>query len=354
VTDLDELGALLAGDPGAMLATVSAMPAHCRAGYAAGLAVPELPSVDDITAIAFCGMGGSAVAGDVLRSLYRRRLGVPFDVHRSPSLPAYCGPHTLVIASSYSGTTAETLSCFREAVARGCRIIAISSGGRLTSEARDGGYAVVPVPPGTMPRAALGHLAFGAVGALESVGLIPPAAADVEETVSELSALVVRLGAEAPRASNDAKELAWQIGDRVPVIWGAEGIGAVAAARWKTQCNENAKIPAWNASLPELDHNEVVGWTRPAGDAFMVIALRHDDEHPEVAARFALSLEIARGAGAATAEEWAAGRSAVARLFSLILMGDFTSTYLGLLRGVDPTPVTAIDRLKAALQEAGR
>ena len=352
--DLDDLGALRAGDPGGMLAAVSALPEDCRTGYAAGLAAADLPSADGITSIAYCGMGGSAVAGDVLRALYRGRLGVPLDVHRSPALPAYCGPHTLVIAASYSGGTAETLSCFREAVLRGCRIIVLSSGGRLVSEARSGGYAVVPVPPGSMPRAALGHLAFGAIGALEAVGLIPPAAADVEETAHELTALVERLGPAAPRASNDAKELAWQLGDRVPVIWGADGIGAVAAARWRTQCNENGKMPAWSSALPELDHNEIVGWTRPAGEGFMVIALRHEDEHPEVAARFALSLELARESGAATAEEWAAGRSALARLCSLILMGDFTSTYAGLLRGADPTPVAAIDRLKAPLHEVAR
>ena len=352
--DLDDLGALRAGDPGGMLAAVSTLPADCRAGYVAGLAVADLPDVDDVTSIAFCGMGGSAVAGDVLRSLYRERLGVPLDVHRSPSLPAYCGPRTLVIASSYSGSTGETLVCFREAMARGCRIIAISSGGRLASEAREGGYAIVPAPPRSMPRAALGHLAFGVVGALEAVGLIPGAAADVEETVAELTALAARLGPAVPRSSNDAKELAWQLGDRVPVIWGADGIGVVAAARWKTQCNENGKIPAWSSALPELDHNEVVGWTRPAGERFMVIALRHEGEHPDVAARFRLSLDLARDAGAATAEEWAAGRSALARLFSLILMGDFTSCYAGLLRGVDPTPVPAIERLKAALLEAGR
>jgi glucose/mannose-6-phosphate isomerase len=352
VTDLDDLGALRAGDPGGMLASVAALPADCAAGYAAGLAVGDLPSVDDVTSITFCGMGGSAVAGDVLRALYRERLGVPFDVHRSPTLPAYCAPRTLVIASSYSGTTAETLACFREAVARGCRIIVLSSGGPLASEARDGGYAVIPAPPGSMPRAALGHLAFGAIGALETVGLLPAAAADVDETVRELTALAARLGPDVPRNDNDAKELAWQLGDRVPVIWGADGIGAVAAARWKTQCNENAKMPAWSSALPELDHNEVVGWTRPAGEGAMVVALRHEDEHPEVAARFAPSLGLAREAGAVTAEEWAAGRSSLARLFSLILMGDFTSTYAGLLRGVDPTPVAAIDRLKAALQGA--
>jgi glucose/mannose-6-phosphate isomerase len=354
VTDLDDLEALRGGDPGGMLATVAALPSQCAEGYSAGRAVVDLPSVDDVTAVTFCGMGGSAVAGDVLRALYRERLGVPFDVSRGSVLPAYCGPRTLVIASSYSGSTAETMACFREAVSRGCRVIAIASGGSMASEARAGGYAVVPAPTGFMPRAALGHIAFGAIGALESVGLLPNAAPDVEATVTELTALADRLGPHAPRASNDAKELAWQIGDRVPVIWGAEGLGAVAAARWKTQFNENAKIPAWCSALPELDHNEVVGWTRPAGDAFMVIALRHEEEPPDVAARFPLSLDIARDAGAVTAEEWAAGRSALTRLFSLILMGDLTSTYLGLLRGADPSPIAAIERLKAALAEADR
>jgi glucose/mannose-6-phosphate isomerase len=259
-----------------------------------------------------------------------------------------------VIVSSYSGSTAETLACFREAVARGCRVIALSSGGPLAAEAHEGGYAVVPAPPGFMPRAALGHLAFGAIGALEAVGLLPDAALDVEESVSELSEIAGRLGPDVPRASNPAKELAWQLGDRVPVIWGAEGIASVAAARWKTQFNENTKVPAWASSLPELDHNEVVGWTRPAGDGYMVIGLRDEDEHPDVAARFPLSLEIAREAGCVTAEEWAAGRSALARLCSLILMGDFTTTYAALVHGVDPTPIGAIDRLKAALAESGR
>jgi glucose/mannose-6-phosphate isomerase len=354
VIDLDDLGALRAGDPGGMLDIVAALPAHARDGYAAGRAVAELPSVDDITAVAFCGMGGSAVAGDVLRALYRYRLGVPLDVLRSPELPAYCGPHTLVIASSYSGATAETLACFREAVARGCRVIAISSGGPLAAEAREGGYAVVPAPPGFMPRAALGSLAFGAIGVLEAVGLVPAAADDVDETVRELTAIAGRLGPEVPRASNDAKELAWQVGDRVPVIWGGDGLAAVAASRWKTQFNENAKMPAWASSLPELDHNEVVGWVRPAGDGSIVIALRHEGERPEVATRFAPSLDIAREAGCVTAEEWAAGRSALARLCSLIMMGDFTTTNAGIARGADPTPVHAIDRLKAALAESGR
>jgi glucose/mannose-6-phosphate isomerase len=353
VTDLDDAGALRAGDPRGMLAIVASLPQQCRDGYATGLSVGGLPATDGLTAVTYCGMGGSAVAGDILRALYRDRLGIPIDVHRGAALPAYCGPHTLVVCASYSGNTAETLACFREAVRRGCRVIAIASGGTLAAEAGDAGVAVVPAPTGFMPRAALGHLALGALGVLESVGLLPRAADDVDETVEELTALAARLGPHVPRADNPAKELAWQLGDRVPVIWGAEGIGAVAAARWKTQCNENAKLPAWSASLPELDHNEVVGWSSRMGEPFAIIALRHEGESNDAAARFPASLEIARAAGAITETVWGAGRSALARLASLILMGDFVSTYAGLSRGIDPSPIAAIDRLKAALAEAG-
>jgi glucose/mannose-6-phosphate isomerase len=132
-------------------------------------------------------------------------------------------------------------------------------------------------------------------------------------------------------------------------VWGAEGIGAVAAARWKTNLNENGKVPAWWSSMSELDHNEVVGWTEPYGGFHIVIALRHDGEDAETAARFPLSLEIAADAGAATHEEWAAGRSSLARLLSLITLGHHVSVYVGIRRGVDPTPVDVIQRLKAAL-----
>ncbi len=164
--------------------------------------------------------------------------------------------------------------------------------------------------------------------------------------------MAVALGAERPVADNPAKRMAIAMGDRLPVIWGAEGIGAVAAARWKTQMNENAKVPAWASSLPELDHNEVVGWSDGVGERFYLIVLRHDGEHPDVASRFPLSVEIAQESGVLAGEVWASGRSALSRLLTLVMMGDFTSTYLGLWRGVDPTPIDAIARLKDALAES--
>lgn len=349
MTDLDDALALRGADPVGMLDAVAGLARDCRAAFDRAPAADRLPSADGVTSLLCCGMGGSAVAGDVVRSVFRERLGIPVEVNRAPSLPAYAGPHTLVVCCSYSGNTAETLATFREALARGCRLLALTAGGALADEADAAGIPVVPVPGGQQPRAALGHLAFAALGALEAIGLLPRLDADVDETVAELQRLAGELGPEVAAKDNAAKILAARIGQRVPVIWGAEGIGAVAAARWKTQMNENGKVPAFASSMSELDHNEVVGWTWPYGERFFVVGLRHEGEDPELAGRFQLSYDIARDAGAEVLEVHAAGRAALARLMTLTIVGDFTSVYMALGRGVDPTPVGAIDRLKAAL-----
>jgi len=231
-------------------------------------------------------------------------------------------------------------------------VIAVTSGGRLFARAGELGLARVLVPAGLMPRAALGYLALGSLGALETAGLVPPLSEDVEEAADELSSLAATCAPAVPASVNPAKHLARAIGDRVPVVWGAEGIGSAAAIRWKTQFNENAKVPAFAASMPELDHNEVVGWSTGAGHRFAVVALRHEGESADVAARFGPSIEIASGSGALTQEVWAQGRSALARLLTLVQAGDLVATYLGIARDIDPSPIEAIVRLKRTLAEA--
>jgi glucose/mannose-6-phosphate isomerase len=332
-----------------MLGTVAALPEHIEAGYASGLATTGLPALDGVTSVVFCGMGGSAVAGDILRQTFRGRLSVPVDVNRTPALPEYAGPHTLVIASSFSGGTSETLSSVEEAIRRGCRMLAITSGGRLRALCEEHAIATASVPTGFQPRAALGHLTFAMLGALEAAGLVPSIAGDVQETLTSIRGLIAGMTPDVPLADNPAKELAAWLGDRVPVMWGADGVGAVAAMRWKTQCNENGKVPAWYSAMSELDHNEVVGWVRPYGSLHAVIALRSDHELHEIAARFPLSLDIARGAGAEVREVAVPGRGALATLLSLVTIGDFATCYVALRRGVDPTPVEVIQGLKAAL-----
>lgn len=349
MTDLDDPQALRLADPQGMLDAVLALPRDCRAAYDSARLAEGLPSAKGVTSVTFCGMGGSAVSGDLVRSVFVERLGLPVEVNRSPVLPEHCGSQTLVVCTSYSGNTAETLSAFHAALARGCRVLVVTAGGVIADEAEDADIGAVRVPPGYQPRAALGHLGFAALGALETMGLLPALADDVAETVSVIDDLFASLGPDVPLADNPAKALAHRIGDRFPVIWGTEGIGSAAAARWKTQMNENGKVPAFWSSMSELDHNEVVGWAAPHGEHFFVVGLRHDGEDPQIGARFEPSYDIVRSAGGEVDEVAAMGTSALARLLSLVAFGDVTTVYSALARGVDPTPVLAIDRLKAVL-----
>jgi glucose/mannose-6-phosphate isomerase len=352
VTVLDDRAALRAADPGGMLDIVMRLAVQCREGYALGLGARPLPESDGITSIAFCGMGGSAIAGDVVAALAAPRLRFPIAVVRTPRLPEFCGPHTLVVASSYSGDTLETLGLFEEAVGRGCRLIALTAGGELARRAEELGIGRVIVPNGYMPRAAFGYLSMGAMGALEAMGIMPPYADDVDEAVAEMTGVIAEAGPDVPSPRNPAKDLSLAIGERVPVVWGADGIGSVAAMRWKSQLNENAKVPSFASALPELDHNEVEGWSAGKGAGFALIALRHPGEDEDVAARFPLSEEIARVSGATVREVSSRGRSELARLLTLVQFGDLVATYLGIARGVDPSPIEAIANLKRALAQA--
>lgn len=346
--DLDDADALRSADPSSMLEAAAGLAADAAASYVSGTGTP-IARHDDVSAIVVCGMGGSAVAGDVLKHAFRDRLPIPVEVNRGHHLPAYADPGTLVVVSSYSGETSETLSAFEEAVERSCPVLAITSGGTLAARCEERGLPVVRVPGGGQPRAALGHLAFGMLGALEAAAVLPTLAAEVDATVAAVHDVVADLGPELPTDANPAKDIAAWIGDRIPVVWGADGIGSLAAMRWKTQLNENGKVPAWHASMSELDHNEVVGWVEPYAARHAVIALRHDGEHEEIAARFALSADIVRSAGGEVREVAVGGRAALSTLFSLIAIGDHASCYVGLRRGIDPTPVTVLVGLKAAL-----
>ena len=351
--DLDDPAAVSNADPSGMLDAVLSLPRRLREGYEAGRAVEQLPEAASLTAVALCGMGGSGVGGDVVRALYRDRLTVPLEVVKDATLPEFCGRDTLVVCSSYSGNTAETLACFDVASEWGCRVVAVATGGELARRAQDRGVPVIGIPGGSpAPRAALGQMLGGTLGALESMGLIPAVVQDVDESVGVLEELAREVAPSVPERDNPAKVLAAWIADRVPVIWGAEGIAAVAATRWKTELNENAKIPAFSSALPELDHNEVVGWAEGRGAGFVIVALRHEGEHPAVDARFPISAQIAAESGADPREVWARlGHSTLAHVLYLSMLGSATSVYLGIARGVDPTPIEAIDRLKRVLEE---
>jgi glucose/mannose-6-phosphate isomerase len=348
---LDDERAVLAGDPGGMLGLVASLGAQLGEGHRRGVSASDLPSGAGVTSIVVAGMGGSGVAGDVLRSLYADRLPIPVSVVKGYRLPEYCGRNTLVLASSFSGNTAETLAVFAEAAARGCRLVAITVGGELAMAAAGEEAALVRVPDDVpVPRAALGYLVGAVLGVLDATGLLPPGRDDVDRAALLLDDLARSLGPDRGSSDNEAKSLAtWLLG-RTPVVWGTEGLAEAASLRWKTQCNENAKVPALAGNLPELDHNEIEGWSPGSGSGFGLVVLRHPGEDSRVARRVAATLDAIGAAGLESREVLARGDSPLQRVLSLIMVGDFVTTYLGVARGVDPTPIPVLTGLKERLR----
>lgn len=342
---LRDEAALRAGDPSGILEAFLSLPVQVAESYLRWEMDPPPPLPRSVT---LCGMGGSAAAGDVVRAAYGEGLAVPVSTVRGSRLPGHLGPEDLVVCLSFSGNTEETLEAFDLAVSRGCRVGAVCSGGRLAQRAEAvGSGAVYGIPKDVpMPRAGLGHLTAALLGVLGQSGVLPWPDDDVEEVRSSLGALAEELG---PGRPNEAKDLAAWMGDRAPVVWGSEGPSAAAAWRWKCAFNENAKIPAFASSLPELDHHEVAGWAAGQGEGFALIVLRESGEHPGTARRLEATLDAIGASGLPVLEVRARGSSALARTLSLMLIGDVASTYHALARGVDPTPIVAIERLKERL-----
>jgi glucose/mannose-6-phosphate isomerase len=348
---LDDPSALKAADPGDMLAAVGGLGGQLREGFDLGRGVAGQPPAEALRSVAVCGMGGSGIVGDVLQASLAERLAVPVVAVKGYGLPAFCAKDTLVLAVSYSGDTEETLAAYAQALAAGCRVVAISSGGELAALARADGVPHVAVPSKVpAPRAALGYLAGAAIGILEAIGLAADVGADVSRASDVLEALAAELSPDRQAGVNRAKSLAlWLLG-RIPIVWGSGGVAEAAAIRWKTQFNENAKLPAFHAVLPELDHNEIEGWTEGMGRPFGLVVLRHGREHPRIATRVAATLQSIAGSGLESQEVAAEGSTPMEVLFSLLMLGDFVSTYLAILRGVDPMPVRVLTRLKERLR----
>ena len=349
---LDDPAAVTRLDPYGMLRLVEALPDQVVPGYEMGRrAVPRRPAAG-FTAVVVAGMGGSAIGGDLLKAVAADFCTVPVEVVRDYHLPAYVGPRTLVIISSYSGNTEETLAALEEAAKAGASIVALTSGGRLGDRAAQQGWPVARIPSGIPPRAALGYSLFAAVGILEAADLLPEMRETLDTVVAALRAVQERAGMRQPWRSNPAKQEALQLIDVIPVLYGSSGIGAAVAYRWKTQFNENAKHPAYWTHLPELDHNEVVGWEAPPPGVvgrLRVIFLRIGDESPRMVTRFEATRRIIEGRAGSLTEFIGEGDNHLARAMALLHLGDYISFYLAIAKGVDPTPVRFIDRLKAEL-----
>jgi glucose/mannose-6-phosphate isomerase len=337
-------------DSQGMSAATIALPEQVEAAAERATGLAGLPSIDDVNAVVVLGMGGSGIAGDIVAAVAGPFMPVPVVVAKSYELPAFVGDGTLVFAVSFSGDTEETVEATSEAAVQGAKIVVVSGGGELTRLAEAWDAPLVPVPDDIpQPRAAVGALAVPPLIALEEIGLFPGAGRWVEEAVRRLRARRDELSGGDPLVDDIART----IGRTIPLIYGG-GLGAVAAMRWKTQMNENAKVPAfWNAQ-PELCHNEIAGWGQH-GDltrqAITLVALRHDFEHPQVMRRFELVFQMVDEVVAGIAQVEAGGDGQLAQLLDLILVGDLTSLQMALNEGIDPGPAPALDDIKTALKE---
>ncbi|HWQ75975.1 MAG TPA: bifunctional phosphoglucose/phosphomannose isomerase [Syntrophomonas sp.] len=305
----------------------------------------------DYRNIVVTGLGGSAIGGDILRSYALSRCKIPVIVNRDYVLPSFVDERTLVLTVSYSGNTEETLSAYRQARQAVADIIVISSGGRLSDLSVADGCLTITVPGGMSPRAASGYLFCPLALVLEEMGLLPDARAELQEALQVLKELRGQLNPDVTGDHNQARHLAVAMKNRIPLIWGSAGHSEIAALRWKTQINENAKAPAFCNTFPELNHNELVGFEEPAEllSRMLVVILRDPDEHEQVKKRIRITGDIIREKVAGIMEIEASGKSWLAKLYSLIYIGDYASFYLALEYGINPTPVQVIDYLKAEL-----
>ena len=300
-------------------------------------------------AVVIVGMGGSAVAGDLLQGLWHERAPFPVHVVRGYTLPAWIGPDSLVVASSYSGGTEETLSAFAEARSRGGRALVVTSGGPLAEESSRAGIPWVRIPSGFPPRAALAYLLAPVLAVIEASWPTLSRAGERDEAIGVLARLGAELCPESPLAANPAKQLAVWLTGRTPAVYGTDATAPVAY-RWRTQLEENAKVLALSGILPEMNHIAIEAWGGAPGDHWAVVFLRDATEHPRVARRAALTRSITE-ARVPTREVWARGEGRLARLLSLVLTGDWVSYYLALVRGVDPWAVDTLEAFKQRMTE---
>lgn len=311
----------------------------------------EPPHIGTFSEVLYAGMGGSGIAGNYAAAV-AEPTGTRVVVHKGygPLPPWTVRVRPLVIAGSYSGNTEETIDFVTAAWESGMPVAVITTGGELGEMAARNGWGQISVPPGYQPRAAAGYMIGAAVRMLEGANAVD----DHRLAFIEAAEIAERGTAEGSAEWELAEAIAESLEGRVPIIYGGGPITSVVAQRWKTQINENAKVPAWYSSLPELDHNEIVGWeTMPTmtSENFAVVSLTDKSDHDRVALRARHTRALTENAVPWVGEVAAHGTSRLARLISLTVVGDLVSWMLAKRLGVDPTPVATIENLKQLIAE---
>ena len=299
--------------------------------------------------VVVAGMGGSAIGGDFLRALSVDTASMPIVVNRSYLLPGWVSARSLVIASSYSGNTEETLMAFDKAAARGASLLCIATGGTLKQRAAAAGVPVIDLLPGLQPRAALSYSAAALLTASSALGLVRINDSDWDEAVQILQSQ--RTAWEDPtRKDNAALLLAQKLRPLFPVIYSSEQL-EVANLRWRNQMHENAKTFAVGNLLPEMNHNEIMGWARFGTELSKlgVVVLRDREDHPRTRRRLQVTAALLKGHAGHWEEVSSVGSSRLARILSLMYRSDWVSLFLAICHETDPSPVGLISTLKERL-----
>jgi len=341
---LDNKTVLANYDKAGMLRILDGFPGQCQEAIKLGNNFdPHLPY--GIKQVVICGMGGSAMAGEVARHFSQ----IPLFVNRSYDLPPFTDRHTLLIAVSYSGNTAETISALQSGIEKGAFAFCLSSGGEIGRIANTHGLPLLKIPTGYQPRAALGYLAISLVTTLIKAQILKDIGRR-EALFSELSRVRTQCAHTVGATTNPAKELARHLFGKFPLIYGTVDNTDLVAMRWKTQINENAKQPAfWNA-FPELNHNEILSMVKGeyAHSLFVILLENHYDKQENLL-RMQIMQSLFKDHSVGFRKVTASGETELAQLISQIYFGDYVSFYLALLNEVDPTPVALIEEFKKEL-----
>lgn len=339
-------------DKAGMLGFLLDFPEQCRCAFRIAKEARILFTCRDFRNIVFAGLGGSAIGADLVRSYLYFGSRLPIAVAREYELPAYVDAASLVFVSSYSGNTEETLSAYTQAKEKSAFIITVSSGGKLKDFALKDGITFIEIPKGIPPRAALGYSSIILLGLLAKLRLINSIDYSVVEMVKVLEDLRDKnLKPAIAQKDNISKYIAAKLFNKLTFIYSSSVHFDAVATRFRGQLSENSKALALTHVFPEMNHNEIVGWENPKKlfKDFVVVMLRDKLMHQRVAMRMDITREVIKKEGVAVLEIWSRGRDLLARMFSLIYIGDFISFYLAILYGIDPTPVDKVNYLKLKL-----
>ncbi len=330
-----------------MFGVIEGMPKHLTEGLRRGRmsGLPRFSPKD----VFVCGMGGSAIGGDLLAEWMAAAGPVPCYVTREYDVPPQMGKDSLVIVASYSGNTEETLSMFDAARKKRAKIVCVASGGQLAEMSERAGAPFARLPGGLVPRSTVGYMFGAMLGILERSGVVDPDK-QLEETARVLSKVVSYCKPSVQTGDNPAKMLAHEILPHVPIVIGY-GLSRPVARRWANQLNENGKTMAFSSELPEMDHNELVGWMKdPRARGFAAVILEHSKGHTAMDRRLQATKDML-GKIAPVYSSEAIGLSPMAKMFSLVMTGDYVSAYVGILKEEDPSSTEPIEELKELLSK---